>query len=129
MITCALQRRAVLKGVCKMENDANSLAELQELQAKIQAMMLEKQQLMMQQSDIERALQALKDVEGKTYEMIGTLLIERSKDEIEKGLLERKQLIDLRLESLDKNERTLRSRMKSIADRFESQQRPPRGAQ
>ncbi|MEM0438152.1 MAG: prefoldin subunit [Candidatus Micrarchaeia archaeon] len=112
-----------------MENDTNSLAELQELQAKIQAMMLEKQQLMIQQSDIERALQALKDVEGKTYEMIGTLLIERSKDEIEKGLLERKQLIDLRLESLDKNERTLRSRMKSIADRFESQHRPPRGAQ
>ncbi len=103
-----------------------SLAELQEMQARIQAMMMEKQQLMIQQSEIERALQELKNVSGKTYEMIGTLLIERSKDEVEKSMLERKQLIELRLESLDKNERTMRARMKSVAEKFESSARTGR---
>jgi len=107
-----------------MSNDMNaSLAELQELQTKIQATMIEKQQLMVQASDIDRALQSLKDVQGKTYEMIGTILVERDKSEIEKGLLDRKQLIDLRLESLDKNERTFRARLKAIAEKFEGAQR------
>ncbi len=110
-----------------MSNDMNaSLAELQELQSKIQATMIEKQQLMMQQSDIDRALQSLKEVQGKTYEMIGTILIEKGKADIEKGLLERKQLIDLRLESLDKNERMFRSRMKALAEKFEGMQRGAR---
>jgi chaperonin cofactor prefoldin len=84
---------------------------------------------MIQQSDIERALHTLKEVQGKTYEMIGTLLVEKNKADIEKGLLERKQLIDVRLESLDKNERTLRSRMKAIAEKFESAARPRGGVQ
>lgn len=113
-----------------MSNDRNaSLAELQELQTKIQATMIEKQQLMMQASDIDRALQSLKDVQGKTYEMIGTILVEKSKADIEKGLIDRKQLIDLRLESLDKNERMLRSRLKAIAEKFEGMQKGSDGRQ
>lgn len=100
-----------------------SLAELQDLQTKIQALAMEKQQLMMQQSDIDRALQSLKDIEGKTYEMIGTLLIERNKADIEKDLLERKQLIGMRLESIEKSERTHRARLKAIAEKFESAKR------
>ncbi len=105
-------------------NEMNaSLAELQDIQAKLQAIAVEKQQLMMQQSDIDRALQSLKDVEGKTYEMIGTLLVERDKETIEKDLLERKQLIGVRLESLEKNERTYRSRLQSIVEKFESSKR------
>ncbi|MEM3364326.1 MAG: prefoldin subunit [Candidatus Micrarchaeia archaeon] len=111
-----------------MSNEmSSSLAELQELQSKIQATMIEKQQLMIQQSDIDRALQSLKEVQGKTYEMIGTILVERSKEDIEKGLLDRKQLIDLRLESLDKNERMFRSRMKAIAEKFEGMQKSQQG--
>ena len=97
----------------------NPIAELQELQARVQAMMMEKQQLMMQQADIDRALKALKDVEGKAYEMIGTLLVEREKEAINKDLIERKQMVELRLEGVDKNERTMRSRIQSLAERIE----------
>lgn len=105
-------------------NEMNaSLAELQDIQAKLQAITVEKQQLMMQQNDIDRALQSLKDVDGKTYEMIGTLLVERSKEDIEKDLLERKQLIGVRLESIEKNERTYKSRLQSIVEKFESSKR------
>ncbi|MGB9634903.1 MAG: prefoldin subunit [Candidatus Micrarchaeia archaeon] len=106
-----------------MENEMeNQLSELQDLQARLQALMIEKQQLILQQGDMDRALTSLKDVEGKTYEMIGTLLVEKKKEDIEKDLLERKQLVEVRLESIDRNERILRSRMKAIAEKLEGAQ-------
>lgn len=96
----------------------NLIMDYQELQNKMQNIMMEKQQLLMQTSEIDRALKALGDVTGKTYEMIGTVLIEKEKDFINSDLIERKQLLDLRLESLDKNERTIKSRLQSLTEKL-----------
>jgi len=96
----------------------NLIMDFQELQNKLQGMMMEKQQLLMQTSEIDRALKAMKDVSGKTYEMIGTVLIERDKENISSDLLERKQMLDFRLESLDKNERTIKSRLQTITEKL-----------
>jgi len=96
----------------------NMIMDYQELQSKLQGIMMEKQQLLMQTSEIDRALKALGDVTGKTYEMIGTVLIERDKENISSDLLERKQMLDFRLESLDKNERTIKSRLQTITEKL-----------
>jgi prefoldin beta subunit len=96
----------------------NMIMDYQELQSKLQNIMMEKQQLLMQSNEIDRALKALNDVTGKTYEMIGTVLIERDKDNINSDLLERKQMLDLRTESLEKNERTIKSRLQSLTEKL-----------
>lgn len=96
----------------------NMIMDYQELQSKLQGIMMEKQQLLMQTSEIDRALKALGDVTGKTYEMIGTVLIERDKENIKSDLLERKQMMDLRTESLEKNERTIKSRLQSLTEKL-----------
>jgi prefoldin beta subunit len=100
----------------------NLIMEYQELQSKLQNIMMEKQQLLMQTREIDRALKALGDVTGKTYEMIGTVLIEREKDNINSDLLERKQMLDLRTESLEKNERTYKSRLQSLTEKLTQMQ-------
>lgn len=96
----------------------NMIMDYQELQNKLQGIMMEKQQLFMQSGEIDRALKALNDVTGKTYEMIGTVLIEREKDNIKSDLLERKQMLDLRTESLEKSERTVKSRLQSLTEKL-----------
>ncbi len=96
----------------------NTLVELQDLQSRMQAYMVEKQQLSIQLNEIDRAIKALKGVEGKTYEMIGTVLVERDPKEIERELLEKKEMLDLRLESIDKNVRTIKSRMETLASKL-----------
>jgi prefoldin beta subunit len=100
----------------------NLIMDYQELQSKLQGIMMEKQQLLMQTGEIDRALKALGDVTGKTYEMIGTVLIERDKDSINSDLLERKQMLDLRTESLEKNERTIKSRLQTITEKLTEMQ-------
>lgn len=100
----------------------NMVMDYQELQSKLQGIMMEKQQLLMQTGEIDRALKALNDVTGKTYEMIGTVLIERDKDNISSDLLERKQMLDLRTESLEKNERTIKSRLQSLTEKLTEMQ-------
>ncbi len=105
----------------------NTLVELQDLQSRMQAYLVEKQQLSLQINEIDRAINALREVEGKTYEMIGTVLVERNSKEIEKELLERKEMLDLRLESIDKNIRTIKSRMESLASKLNPPNMPPRG--
>lgn len=92
--------------------------EYQELQSKLHGVMMERQQLMMQNGEIDRALKALNDVTGKTYEMIGTILIERDTENIKSDLLERKQMLDLRNDSLEKNERMLKSRLDSLVEKL-----------
>ncbi len=100
----------------------NIIRDYQELQSKLQNIMMEKQQLLMQAKEVDRALKALSDVTGKTYEMIGTVLIEREKDKINSDLLERKQMFDLRTESLEKNERTIKSRLESLTEKLTGMQ-------
>lgn len=87
----------------KQEESRDKIARLQQLQQQIQALSMQKQTLQMQQAEIDNALNELKNVKSeKTYELIGNILINKQPTELTKSLNDKKDLLNMRTESIDK---------------------------
>lgn len=92
----------------------DKLAQFQGIQNQMQMMALQKQQLILQSTDLDNALAEVGNATGKEkiYKMAGPLLIETNKDESMKNLQEKKELADTRIKVLEKQE-------KKIGEKFE----------
>jgi|SRR3989339_1363421 len=86
------------------------IAQLQLLQQNIQSLLLQKQQFQKQLTEFESALLELKDSEV-IYRIIGNIMVASKKADVEKDLKQKKEVLDLRLNSIDKQEKMLKQRM------------------
>ena len=62
---------------------------------------MQKQQFQMQITEIESALSEIKNQES-AYKIVGNIMIKKSKKEIEKDLVQRKDMMNIRIDSLEK---------------------------
>jgi prefoldin beta subunit len=89
----------------------------QQIQQQLQALMMQKQNIQIQQAEVENALKELKtSKETELYEIIGTVMIKRTKNELTKSLKEKSDIFGLRLSSLDKQIDSLSSKAKETQD-------------
>jgi prefoldin beta subunit len=96
------------------------LIELQTFQQQTQTVLIQKESLNIQNMEIDRALEELKKTTNEdAYKAVGPILVKSTKKDIEKDLAERKETIDLRLKSLQKQEDRLKEKMKQTQERFE----------
>lgn len=86
---------------------------MQVLQQQLQLIMLQKNQLKMQQEEINHALSEIEKASGDMYRLVGPILLQSKKEEVVKDLQERKNLIDSRLQVFDKQEERMK---KSLED-------------
>jgi prefoldin beta subunit len=84
--------------------------QLQMFEQNMHSVITQKQNFQSQLLEIENALNELKIAEGKIYKIVGTIMIDSTKDSLEKDLDERKEVLDLRLKSLKKQEGDLKER-------------------
>lgn len=89
------------------------IQELQLLEQNLQNFVLQKQSLQMQIVEIEAALKELQNTE-KGYKIIGTIMLEQSKDELIKDLTSKKEVSELRIKSIEKHEAKLRERASKL---------------
>jgi len=102
------------------------LLRLQQLQQTLQSVLTQKQQLELELLEVDQALAELEKASEDIviYKSVGSLLVKTEKPKITDDLKERKELANMRVSVLGKQEERLRSQVKELQDRLQRDLRP-----
>ena len=102
------------------------LMRLQQLQETLQTVLTQKQQLEVELLEVDQALGQLEKTIGNTtiYKSIGSLLIKTEKEKVTAELKERKELANMRVSVLSKQEERLRSQLKDLQEKLQKDLKP-----
>lgn len=90
------------------------IAQLQILEQNMQSFLMQKQTVQTQQIEIDNALEELNKSEGTTYKIVGPVMFASKKDELVKELESKKEVLALKVKSLDKQESQIREKAQKI---------------
>ena len=79
----------------------------------MQQLLMQKQAFQLQMMEIESALKEL-DGAGEAYKIIGNIMVLTKREELEKELKEKKETLELRISSLEKQETKTREKAASL---------------
>ncbi len=97
------------------EQAREKLMRLQQLQQQLQALSMQKQSMQVQQAEISNALSELKKVKTeRVYELVGNLLINKKPSVLSKSLTDKQEMINLRIESIDKQLKRITSKAQEL---------------
>lgn len=97
------------------KNAQESIGKLQVIEQQVQTMAMQKQQFQSQLFEIENALKELKN--SKTaYKIVGNIMVLSEKEKLEKELEQKKEIADLRVANLDKEEKKLKEKAKKLQE-------------
>ena len=103
------------------QNQAEKLQELQILEQNLQSIIMQKQAYEMEMADVNNALEELKKQKDDVYKIVGSLMIKAKKDEVEAELKHKKEMLDLRLKNMDKQQNSFQERSFKIREELMSQ--------
>ena len=89
------------------------IAQLQLLEQNMQNFNMQKQQFQMQLNEIASALENLKDSE-KSYKIVANIMINAKKEDLEKELNQNREMLELRIKKLEKQEEEIREKSQKI---------------
>jgi prefoldin beta subunit len=96
------------------------LIELQTFQQQMQTILIQKETLNVQSMEMDKALGELKKATTEdVYKAVGPILIKSNKKDLDKELTERKETIDLRLKSLQRQEDRIKEKLKEAQEKLE----------
>lgn len=94
----------------KDEEELNkSLVEYENMEKQLEVLLIQKHQLQIQSNEIRHALEELKKATGEVYRSVGSIMFHTTKEDAEKDLKERNELLEVKLNSITKQEEKLRS--------------------
>ena len=96
------------------------LVEFQNLQQQLQLVMLQRQQLTMQLSEIDRVREELgkSQQDAKFFRSIGPVLVPKGKSDLETDLQEEKEILANRNSLMTKQEEKMKQRLMALQDKF-----------
>ncbi len=94
------------------QEDINQLSQLEQ---SLSSTISQKQQFNKQLLEVESALGELKDSDDG-YQIVGSIMIKKSANDIRKGLDDKKKILEVRLQSYEKQELMLKEQMKKIQE-------------
>ena len=99
-------------------DDTKIVEQFQLYQQQYQAIALQKEQIRLQQLEIEKALEELEvsKSKDKAYKITGPIMIKKDIDDLKKELEEKKEDMDLRLKTLTKAEERITTKLKEMED-------------
>ena len=89
------------------------IEQLQNLEQNINNLIAQKQQFQSSSLELENALSQIDDTK-QIFRIIGNIMVASNKQLVNKELQEKKELLDLRLKTMDKQEEKLRSQAEEI---------------
>ncbi|MDI9644232.1 MAG: prefoldin subunit beta [Candidatus Verstraetearchaeota archaeon] len=94
----------------------NQLIRFQELQEQLKAIMLRKQQFEYESRELEKALNESKNLadDAVMYKSVGVLLFRTEKQKVVSELTEKKEEIDLRIKTVEKQEVRLKQQLEEL---------------
>lgn len=101
------------------------LVRLQQMQQTLQAVVTQKQQLELELSEVERAIEELEKAEDKSpvYKTTGSILIRVSRSKLLDELKERKELLNTRITVLSKQEERAKNKVKELQAKLQERLR------
>ncbi len=102
------------------------LLRLQQLQQTLQSVLTQKQQLELGLTETEQALSELEKLtkQAVIYKSVGSLLVKSKKTKVTKELKEQKELLNMRINVLGKQEERLRTQVKDLQTKLQQDLRP-----
>lgn len=90
------------------------MQEIQILEQNLNNLLLQKQAFQFELNETESALEEVKKTKDDVYKITGQILIKSDKNSIEKELKEKKDIIELRLKSIEKQESLINTKIFSL---------------
>jgi len=88
---------------------SRDLMEYENMEKQLEVLLIQKHQLQVQLNEIKHALDELAKAKGEVYRSVGSIVLATTKEDAESDLKERKELIELKLNTMEKQEDKLRS--------------------
>lgn len=102
-----------------MEMDKESQQKLQELQIlehNLNNVLMQKQGFQLELNETFNALEEVKKTQDSIYKMVGSIMVKADKEKTLSDLEEKKKVLELRNESLDKQEKLLQTKAKELQE-------------
>lgn len=91
------------------------IGQLQMLEQNMQASLMQKQQFQTQLIEIESALSELKNT-NTAYKIVGNIMINSTKENLVTDLNQKKEMFELRIKSLEKQEEQFKAKAKKLQE-------------
>ena len=107
------------------KNDLNKeLIEYENMEKQLEVLLIQKHQLQIQLNEIKHAREELGKSNGDVYRSVGSVLLHTTKEQAEKDLKDRSELLEVKLNAITKQEEKLRSTVmdtqKKLQERMKS---------
>ncbi|HLC60821.1 MAG TPA: prefoldin subunit beta [Candidatus Nanoarchaeia archaeon] len=89
------------------------ISQLQMFEQSLQSFLGQKQQFQMQLVEVESALSELENTE-KAYKIVGNIMVETEKKELQADLNSKKEVLELRLKTMEKQETQVREKASKL---------------
>ena len=113
-------RRAIMQNISpKIQNQ---LAMLQQVQQQLQTILSQKNQYEMAVREAKRAQEEIKDAadDAPMYMSVGTVMVQKKKDAVNTKLTEKVETLELRIKSLEKQEKMLQGKFEQLQAQIKS---------
>lgn len=98
------------------EATTRQIQELQILEQNLQNLSLQRQAFQVEENETENALNELKKTKDDVYRIIGQIMIKSDKTELEKDLKHKKEIIGLRVKSIEKQEGIIKEQISKLRE-------------
>ncbi len=93
--------------------------QLQQYQQQLQLLVMQRQQMELQLAEINAAVEALKTVAGdEVFRAVGPILVKSKKAEVEKILADAREVIDLRVKTVQRQEGKVKEKVKELTEKI-----------
>jgi len=99
-----------------MAEKEQQIQEMQMLEQNLHNTLLQKQAFQMELSESEAAQKEVSKSDDDVFKIIGQLMIKTKKADIEKELEEKKKLVELRMKTLEKQEKSLMGQLDKLRE-------------
>jgi prefoldin beta subunit len=101
------------------EKPEEMIEQFQIYQQQLQSVLIQKENLKMQNLEIERALEELNKTDQKTaYKIAGQIMVSKPVEELKKDLSEMKETVEVRIKGLEKTEERMVNKLKELQDKL-----------
>ncbi len=101
-----------------MDVSETKIQEMQILEQNLQNILHQKQAFQIETSETKSAIKEIESAGDEVFRVIGQLMIKSDKSKMKEELLNREKILDLRLASIEKQEKTLSDRLEEIRGEF-----------
>ena len=95
---------------------AKKIQELQILEQTVQNILMQRQAFLLELNETNLALEELKTADKEVYKVVGQIMFKTSKDESEKDLKSKKEILELKSKNLERQEAGLKDRLMKLRE-------------